>query len=339
MDSDPTLQHDYYSTLNIPPGSDLRPPVDALINKVANDPIRLAQPGATPASSYTKYESIVGLKTITNIAAGDPSVITSANHGLQTGRVILIIGSNSTPSIDGTYQVSVIDANNFTIPVKVTTTGTAGTFTVENTDFLDVETSYNGLINLMNSDLGVSYDTYMPIINTTLFETVITDVNYLTKRITLQFTLDFIAGPITIYKTISSIITWSPQTMGDSLSFKQFREATLLFENRAFANATLSFSSDLLPSFQEIPFFGTGNGIFGYTGNTTQPPPGGGKPGFGYGFFGGISNSSPFRTYIPKNAQRCRYLIPRFQHTGAREKFSIYGLSLTGDIYSTRAYR
>lgn len=337
MDNDATLQHDYFSTLQITPGDELRIKVDALINKVAFDPIRLAQPGSFPASDYTVYESVLGSSSITNIAAGDPTVITSAGHGLQTGRIINITGSNSVPSIDGTHQVTVLSANTFTIPVAVTTVGTAGSFTVDNTNFIDIETSYNGMITLMNNDLGVNYNTYMPITNSTLFETIVTKVDILTKRITVAFTLDFISGPLTIFKTISSTIQWAPQTMGDSLSFKQFREATVLFENRAFASASLSFASDLLPAFQPIPFSGTGNGIFGYVGNTTQPNTG--NPGFGYGFFGGISNSSPFRTLIPASTQRCRYLIPRFDHTGAREKFSIFGISLTGDKYSVKAYR
>ena len=42
---------------------------------------------------------------------------------------VTIAGSNSTPSINGTYTVTVIDSTHFSIPVAVTTAGTAGTFT------------------------------------------------------------------------------------------------------------------------------------------------------------------------------------------------------------------
>lgn len=337
LDNDVTLESDYFSTLEIAPGVEIRDAVDALLNKVGNDPDRLAVPGAFPITDYTKFESITGLGTITNIAAGEPTVITSAAHGLQTGRIVAITGSNSSPSIDGSYEIIVLTPNTFSIPASVTTVGTAGTYTVENNNFLDVQTSYNGMINLLNNDPGVTFNSYMLVTNITLQEAIVINVDTLTKKITLNFNLPFIAGPLVVYEAISSKITWAPQTMGDALSFKQFREATVIFEDRSFTNATLSFASDLLPGFNPIPFFGTGNGIFGYTGNTTQPQSG--MPGFGYGFFGGISNSAPFRTYIPVNNQRARYLIPQFEHNGSREKFSIFGLSLTGETYSTRAYR
>lgn len=63
---------------------------------------------------------------ITAISQADPTVITSASHGLTTGDEIEIYGSNSTPSIDGTHEVTVTDANNFTIDIDVTSAGTVG---------------------------------------------------------------------------------------------------------------------------------------------------------------------------------------------------------------------
>ena len=90
--------------------------------------------------------------------------------------------------------------------------------------------------------------------------------------------------------------------------------------------STLSFSSDLLPAFNDIAFTGDGGGLFG---NDT----------FGGGFFGGESNSVPFRTYIPRNCQRCRYLLVKFKHQTAREQYSMYGITLVGRPFSTRAYR
>ncbi len=327
MDTDATLDHDYFSSLEASAGDELRTKVDALITKVANDSTRLAQSGATSSADYLVYESIGTSGTITGNSADDPTVITCASHGLQTGRIITIAGSDSSPTINGTYAVTVINANTFSIPVSVTVPGTAGTFTVENTNFLDIEASYNGLLTLMNNDPGVNYSNYMLIENVTLIETIVTDVDNNTKKITVDKILDFISGPLTIFKSITSTITYGPQTMGDALSFKQFREATVMFENKAFTSASLSFATDLLPMLQSVPVLGTGNGIFGLGNN------------FGYNFFGGGSHSAPFRTYIPRDAQRCRYLICQFEHTGAREKFSIYGISLTGEVYSTKAYR
>lgn len=57
-----------------------------------------------------------------------PTVVFAINHGLITGNVITITGSNSTPSIDGEYTVTVVSPNSFRIPVNVTIAGTSGSF-------------------------------------------------------------------------------------------------------------------------------------------------------------------------------------------------------------------
>jgi hypothetical protein len=66
--------------------------------------------------------------TITAIATGNPTQVTSANHGLTTGEAILIAGTNSTPVLTGPYTVTVTGTNTFTVPVNVTVAGTAGTW-------------------------------------------------------------------------------------------------------------------------------------------------------------------------------------------------------------------
>ena len=67
-------------------------------------------------------------KSITDISVANPTVITSAAHGLTTGDQITISGSNSTPSVDGSHSVTVTGTNTFTIPVNVTVQGTTGTW-------------------------------------------------------------------------------------------------------------------------------------------------------------------------------------------------------------------
>jgi len=97
--------------------------------------------------------------------------------------------------------------------------------------------------------------------------------------------------------------------------------------DKAFTKAKLIFSSDLLPVEEEIEFSGDGSGIFGHQ-------------SFGSNYFGGGSNGAPFRTYIPRNKQRCRYLVIKFSHKIAREQYAVYGISLTGEVgQSTRGYR
>ncbi len=79
-------------------------------------------------STSTEVDTISPLSgTITNISVAASTVVTSTAHGLTSGKVI-ITGSDSTPSIDGTHTVNVIDANSFSVPVVVTVAGTSGSW-------------------------------------------------------------------------------------------------------------------------------------------------------------------------------------------------------------------
>lgn len=92
--------------------------------------------------------------TITNIATGTPSIITSANHGLTTGSKIQILGSNSTPSINGIYEPQVIDSNAFSIDINVTVSGNAGNWTkVIDTKVLSLDKVPSHFTNLLQYDL------------------------------------------------------------------------------------------------------------------------------------------------------------------------------------------
>lgn len=68
--------------------------------------------------------------TLANSIA-NPTVVTYNNHGFTTASNITITGSNSTPTINGTYSLatSTITTNTFTVPVNVTVAGTTGTAT------------------------------------------------------------------------------------------------------------------------------------------------------------------------------------------------------------------
>jgi len=68
--------------------------------------------------------------TISSNSAGDPTVVTtSTDHGLTTGTKVNIAGSNSDPLIDGLFTVTRLSDTTFSIPVAVTTAGSAGTIT------------------------------------------------------------------------------------------------------------------------------------------------------------------------------------------------------------------
>lgn len=311
---------DYYSTLKLSGGADLRTAIVALAAKLDTD---------SGLSAHNYSTTIADLSfTISNVSATNPTVITYTSAGvLVNGRIVNINGSNALPTVNGIHQITAIDSTHFSVPVSVLTVGTTGTGETLINTFLDIQACYNAMIELLNADSNLVFKNYEPVIMSTVYESVITSVNTFTNILTLSPIMPFVVGPITNFEAIDCEFTYAPITMGDALSMKHLSEAEILFENRAFTNATMSFSSDLIPSFTSVDVPGAGNGIFG---NNL----------FGNSQFGGKSNSAPFRTLIPRNAQRGRYLNVEFNHTIARENFSIYGITVTGQITpSTRTYR
>lgn len=320
LDADPGVtSNDYLSTLQAVAGDNMRSKLVALAQKLDADGL-----------GYTDYESTIDTKsgTVTSNTAASPTVITSAAHGLLNGRKVLIASSNSSPEIDGSFYATVLSANTFSIPFSVTVPGTAGTWGTVDSDFEDLRICYNAVIDKLNTDSAVAYTNYTTITTTTLFEAVITNLDVPTKTITLNLNLDYILGDAVVYSAIESFFTYCPQTFDDPVNWKHFREVTVMFQNKAFTSAAVTFSTDLLPEQVQVDFNGDGNGIFGHIVN------------YGDGFFGGASHGAPFRTYVPLNCMRCRYLNLGFKHAIAREGYQVYGVTLTGEnAQTTRAYR
>ena len=101
---------------------------------IGDPPYQSFLPGAfeTFATNLATVTAVTSLtSTITGISVGANMVtITSPTNNLNVGQTVIISGSNSTPSIDGTYTVeNTLDANNFTIQATTTVAGTSGTFT------------------------------------------------------------------------------------------------------------------------------------------------------------------------------------------------------------------
>lgn len=263
---------------------------------------------------------------LTSTGAGTHTIRLS--HQLKTGRYVTIAGTNSLPVIDGSYVISIVSAYQFSVPVSVTISGTAGTYSTSTSNFNDIKSCYNAITTNLNTDPGANLTSYATIVNTQNFEALITSVNAFTGEITLAPAIDFVVGALTIFKAIETVFQYAPQTMGDPLNWKHLSRFTMMFENKAFTEATMSFGSDLLPELIEVPFTGDGNGIFGI-GND-----------FGSGYFGGGSNSAPFPTYFPRQVMRCRYVVIKWRHRIAREQYGIFGITIDGSTgQSPRAYR
>lgn len=314
-----TAGYSYLESQEMVGGDDIRTKIIALANKLDTD----------PGTQFVDYFDIIDSKTgsITLNTAADPTIITSANHELEDGRYITITGTNSTPTFDGNYATTFITTNTFSVPVSIEIAGSTGSWSTLTSDSRDLQACYNAIIANLNLDAGVVFNNYREIDAITTIESLITSVNRFTSEVTLAPGVNFLTGAATVYNAIESIVQYSPQIMEDPLGWKHMTNFTMMFENKAFTEATVGFASDLLPEFIEVEFEGDGNGIFGYQ-------------NFGNSFFGGGSHGAPFRTYFPRQVMRCRYFLIRFTHRVARESYAIFGITSDGSVsQSNRAYR
>lgn len=146
------------------------------------------------------------------------------------------------------------------------------------------------------------------------------------SSVNISAPVPFVGGIIRQFNGINSVVIWAPQHFGDPSTLKQISEGTVVFDGNNFYNAKVAYSTDLSKSFDERTFVGQGVGYWG---------------GFVWGeaAWGGEGTDSPYRTLIPRQKQRCRYITVRFTHVNAREDFTILGISLDARQLSTRAYR
>jgi hypothetical protein len=207
--------------------------------------------------------------------------------------------------------------------------GVTITFTPSN-DSETLKTQINDeLIPALNDSLSItSIKNYPEIIDIIEYEAIITAVNRNTNTVIVNYDVPFVEGSIEVYKHISCVIEWQPQHFGDPSQLKQVREASVMFDQNNFYTAKLGFATDLSQNFVDIPMPGRGVGYWGY-----------GQWGTADFYWGGDGNDSPFRTVVPREKQRCRYLTLKMEHNEARSSFRVVGVSCPIRPLSTRAYR
>ena len=106
-----------------------------------------------------------------NTAVATTVVTTSAAHGLATDDTVVITGSNSTPSINGTYGVTVLSTTTFSIPVRVTSAGSAGT--VVPTIPHGLSTGHKVVITNSNSTPSLNGTHTVTVLSTTTFSVAV----------------------------------------------------------------------------------------------------------------------------------------------------------------------
>lgn len=118
--SNTTIYAYYISSLNDLPGQMLFEE-----RTIGGNPFTATSSAGTSFSPVLPNENL-----ITSITVANPTVITSASHGLTTGQSITIYDSNSTPTVNGARTVTVTGSNTFTVPVNVTVSGNTGYWTL-----------------------------------------------------------------------------------------------------------------------------------------------------------------------------------------------------------------
>jgi len=84
--------------------------------------------------TVTDGNATMNTKSITGISIANPTqVTTSGSHGLSTGDLVYISGTNSTPVIDGLWHVINASGSTFNVAVNVTGSGSSGTLTTSKT--------------------------------------------------------------------------------------------------------------------------------------------------------------------------------------------------------------
>lgn len=310
--------NDYYSTLQMPVGQDIRNQLELLATKLDAD----------TGLSFSNYYQLIDDYTynINSIIPGTTTIINiTGPHDIKVGRFVQFGNTNTFPVLDGRYKVVAIGANSITVDFATDSVGSMVMPIIKTSieDTRDVQGCYNIITDNLNNDPTTFYTNYPTISVYVDFEINIDFVNRFTDTVTVSENQEFLAGPIMAYNAISSYYIYNPQFFGDPSVDKQVREGTAIFENDNFSTFTMSYASDKYPSFVDTIFQRPGIGDFGQ---------------FTYGSvnFGGIAAPIPIRTYVPLDKQRCRFLNVKLSHRVAFEKYSLFGISLTFRPYGIK---
>lgn len=276
----------------------------------------------------------IRLSNIADLAVGD-AIVQDQGVSLARFRLLARRLDNDKGLNDTDYNTLIPDL--FTdistalnaLNAKLVADDSSGTVTTKTFDRVAANqlTQFNLLISELNNEACDTvindYTSYTDVVR---YETLITDIDFINFTITVSIAVPLFSQVVTIFKGIPFEIEYQPIHFGDQSLLKQVREGTIMFDQNNFYGASVSYASDLSQNFEEIPFLGRGSGDWGY--------------GLWGGFnWGGEGAEIPFRTYVPRSKQRCRFMRVKFNHINSREEIKIVGLSLQARPISTRAYR
>jgi hypothetical protein len=287
-------------------------------------------------------ETVIELSSVADVTIGDVIVqeqTISMNFYNRFLRKLDLDGGLEGPDLGATtYEAKyeAIPGNNIAskltalnIDLEIDDDSGIVTTRIYSSDYFTMQEQFNELIAELNSSLSdTTHKNYRESEGTIPFESIVISKNNIDNEVTVAQARNYMSGPIECYKGYGCEIQWSPQAFGDPSALKQMREGTILFDQNNFYSASVSYSSDVSADFTTIDFNGKGVGYWG-------------DQHFGNGgfYWGGDGNDIPFRTIIPVEKQRGRYLNVKFNHINAREYFRIIGITAVVRAISSRGYR
>ena len=259
----------------------------------------------------TQYVTVSQVNRLMSKLEGDPVVEQLPDPSFYTRRINT--GDDLTQFLTDLHDQLVADTLIDPSPLSF-----AGSFSV-------VQQRYNDLIDKINAG-SLAFKTYSPSVGTVDFELIVENRNPATQEIAVLGITPVLQGPIIIYKAIRSEVVYAPLSFGDPAIMKHIRAGTMMFANADLAFGNLTYSTDLSPSYEGVDFTLEGDGswgIFFYSSTS----------------WGGEGTQRPFRTLIPRQKQRCRFIRPRFVHSTAFYKYLLYGVSFDLEVTNSRGYK
>jgi hypothetical protein len=123
------------------------------------------------------------------------------------------------------------------------------------------------------------------------------------------------AGAAQYEPAIECTIQWKPAAAGDPTEAKQYAEGQIIFRQATFTECTLSFLTDIDPSFESVTITGVNPGLFGLFQWGKAP-------------WGGVSRSKTLRFLIPANKQYCGSITVKFVIRTGLSSWLLEGISL-----------
>jgi hypothetical protein len=287
-----------------------------------------------PDALVRANEHIIKMSSVSNIQKGDTLVQTQYVTISQVERLIAKLKTD--PMVTALPDPSVY---NFTLnvgdnlPTFLITLETqlladgfiAGPTITFPADFESLQVAYNQLIAKMNAG-SLSFTTYQTSTGSKSFELIVEERFPATQEIKVLAVTPLLEGDIELFKSIRSEVIYAPIAFGEPALMKHVRAGTMMFANANLAFGNLTYSTDLSPAYEGMDFTLEGDGswgIFFYSSTS----------------WGGEGTQRPFRTLIPRQKQRCRFIRPRFVHNTAFYKYLLYGVSFDFEPTNSRGYK